>query len=73
MKQAVLVKQYQRKHQNLFLISRNSKEGLDSAHKLGFNYAKKNSYENLITLDADLSHDPNVIPKFIELLKEILS
>ena len=65
-----IIKQYQKKYQNLFLISRNGKEGLDSAHKLGFNYAKKNNYENLITLDADLSHDPNVIPKFIELLKE---
>ena len=36
-----IIKQYQKKYQNLFLISRNGKEGLDSAHKLGFNYAKK--------------------------------
>ena len=65
-----IIKQYQTKNKNLFLISRKGKEGLDSAHKLGFNFAKQNSYENLITMDADLSHDPTAIPKFLESLKE---
>ena len=43
--------------------------GLNTAHKLGFDYAKKNHYELLITLDADLSHDPSAIPKFVEKLQ----
>ena len=48
------------------LVKRTKKEGLNTAHKLGFNYAKKNNYDLLITLDADLSHDPMLIPEFIK-------
>ena len=33
------------------------------------NYAKKNNYDLLITLDADLSHDPMLIPEFIKHLE----
>ena len=51
------------------LIKRVKKEGLNTAHKLGFNYAKKNNYDLLITLDADLSHDPMLVPKFIKHLE----
>ena len=61
-----VIKEYQKNNKNLFLISRKGKEGLDSAHKLGFVFAKEKSYENLITIDADLSHDPKMIPKFLE-------
>ena len=51
------------------LIKRAKKEGLNTAHKLGFNYARKNNYDLLITLDADLSHDPILIPEFIKHLE----
>lgn len=56
-------------YSNLKVIIRENKQGLDTAHKLGFNYAQSNNYINFITLDADLSHDPNEIPKIINLLK----
>tara|TARA_A100001015_G_C14921920_1_gene684674 strand:+ start:332 stop:1030 length:699 start_codon:yes stop_codon:yes gene_type:complete len=64
-----VVEHYQKKYQNLFLIKRKAKLGLDTAHKLSFEFAKKNNYQNLITLDADLSHDPNQIKKFISNLE----
>ena len=64
-----IVENYQKKYQNLFLIKREAKLGLDTAHKLSFEFAKKNNYQNLITLDADLSHDPNQIEKFISNLE----
>ena len=64
-----IVEDYQKKYQNLFLIKRETKLGLDTAHKLSFEFAKKNNYQNLITLDADLSHDPKQIEKFILNLK----
>ncbi len=67
---AEIIKQYQKKNKNLFLVSRNGKEGLDSAHKIGFNFAKEKNYENLITIDADLSHDPKMIPQFLDTLKD---
>ena len=69
-KTSEIIKRYQKNNKNLFLVNRKGKESLDSAHKIGFNFAKEKNYENLITLDADLSHDPNMIPKFIEMLKE---
>jgi len=65
-----VIKQYQKDNKNLFLISRKGKEGLDSAHKIGFNFAKEKNYENLITIDADLSHDPKMIPQFLEALND---
>tara|TARA_B110000093_G_C12707078_1_gene300617 strand:+ start:251 stop:484 length:234 start_codon:yes stop_codon:yes gene_type:complete len=49
----------------LFLIQRESKLGLDSAHKIAYNYAKSNQYDFLITMDADLSHDPDEIKFFL--------
>ena len=55
--------------ENIHLIIRNKKEGLDSAHKIAYEYSIKNNYDFLITLDADLSHDPKMIPKFIDELK----
>ena len=57
-------------NQNLKVIIRNNKSGLDTAHKLAFEYAKNNNYEKFISMDADLSHDPNEIPKMIEILDE---
>jgi len=51
------------------LIVRNKKSGLDTAHKLAYRYAIKNRYDYLITMDADLSHDPAEIPNFLRHLK----
>jgi len=56
------------KNPRVILIKREKKLGLDTAHKMAFKFAKKNNYKKLITMDADLSHDPNEIPKFIKYL-----
>jgi len=61
------LKNYSKK--NFKLIVRKKKMGLDTAHKLAFQYAKKNKYNYLITMDADLSHDPKIIRKIVYLLK----
>ena len=54
------------------LIIRDKKRGLDTAHKTAFKYCRDNNYHYLITLDADLSHDPKKIPEFVcELEKHI--
>ena len=63
-----LLQNLQKTLKNLKVIIREKKLGLDTAHKLAFNFSKKNNYEKLITLDADLSHDPKEIPKIIDLL-----
>jgi dolichol-phosphate mannosyltransferase len=64
-----IISSYKNKYKSITLVTRESKQGLDTAHKFGFKYAKKNNYDYFITLDADLSHDPLVIPDFIKNLK----
>jgi dolichol-phosphate mannosyltransferase len=49
-------------------IIRKNKQGLNTAHKLIYNYALKYKYDFLITLDADFSHNPNDIGKIIRKL-----
>lgn len=51
------------------IINRPGKLGLGSAHHLAMLYAIKNNYDNLVTMDADLSHDPKDIPKLLNKLK----
>ena len=40
--------------------------GLDTAHKLAYEFAVKQKFKYLITMDADLSHDPNELINFIK-------
>ena len=63
-----ILNELKRENSNLKFIIRESKLGLDTAHKYAYDYAIKKGYEKLITMDADLSHDPEEIPKFINLL-----
>ncbi len=64
-----ILQELEKNLKNLKVIIRNNKSGLDTAHKFAFDYAKKNNYEKFISMDADLSHDPNEIPKMIEILE----
>ena len=64
------IKKLQNNFKNLFLIKRNNKLGLDSAHKEAYEFALKNNYDLLITMDADLSHDPNELSNFIRNLEK---
>lgn len=50
----------------IHLVVRPGKLGLASAYLLGFEYAIKNKYDRIVTLDADHSHDPSVIPELVE-------
>ena len=50
----------------LKVIIREGKLGLDTAHKYAYDYAIRNDYDYLITMDADLSHNPKEIPIFLE-------
>ena len=64
------LKLYKKKKKNFHLINRDKKLGLNSAHQIALNFAKKKHYTYLITMDADLSHDPNLIPIFLKELKK---
>ena len=62
------IRTFEKKYENIKLIVREKKLGLNTAHKFAFNYAKENNYEKLITMDADLSHDPKDIPNLLHKL-----
>ena len=54
---------------NISLIKRDGKLGLDTAHKFAYKYALDKGYDFLITMDADLSHDPAELTNFISSLE----
>lgn len=64
-KTADRVKKFTVKYKNVLLICRNVKSGIGSAHKYAINWAYKNKYSYLLTMDADLTHDPKYIKKLI--------
>jgi dolichol-phosphate mannosyltransferase len=50
------------------LLSRPTKEGLGQAYRAGFAVGMERGYDRLVQIDADLSHDPAVIPSLLAAL-----
>jgi dolichol-phosphate mannosyltransferase len=48
------------------VLHRPEKTGLGEAYRAGFGLGLERGYERLVQIDADLSHDPAVIPKLLE-------
>lgn len=68
---ANIVKRLMENNKNIFLINREKKEGLGKAYVYAFSkILEKNIYDTVITMDADMSHDPVYINKMIDLRKE---
>ncbi|OAN55104.1 glycosyltransferase [Magnetospirillum moscoviense] len=54
----------------IHVVHRPAKLGLGTAHQLGMVYAVQYNYDRLVTMDADLSHDPASIPALLEQLEQ---
>ena len=52
------------------VMHRPGKSGLGVAYRAGFAWGLEREYEVLIQIDADLSHDPAVLPTLLEALDE---
>ncbi len=52
----------------IHVIVRPGKLGVGSAHKLGWLYARVHGYSRIVTLDADLSHDPQDVSRVLAAL-----
>ncbi|MCK4453227.1 polyprenol monophosphomannose synthase [candidate division WOR-3 bacterium] len=65
-----IVEKLNQNNKRLHLIRRERKLGLGTAYVLGFAYVLKNGYDFAFEMDADFSHNPDELPKFIELLNE---
>ena len=59
------VEELQKKHSNLHLEIRPGKAGLGTAYLFGFQWALDKGYDSIVQIDADLSHDPNDIPRLL--------
>jgi dolichol-phosphate mannosyltransferase len=54
------------KDPTVHVIHRPAKLGLGTAHIKGFEFAHKNNYRYLVTMDADFTHHPSYIPAMLE-------
>ena len=64
------VKELQADYPNLHLEERPTKNGLGTAYIYGFKWAIEREYDRIVQMDADLSHDPNDVPRLVNLLDE---
>ena len=58
-----------KKNKNIFLLKRDSKKGIGSAHKIGIIWGYKKKYPIIVTMDCDGTHDPVHIKKMLKLIK----
>jgi dolichol-phosphate mannosyltransferase len=67
---ADLVKAMMNSDRRVHLMQRPAKMGLGTAYVAGFKFAIKESFEYIFEMDADFSHDPAEIPRFLEKAQE---
>ena len=52
------------------LLERPQKQGLGRAYIAGFRYALEKGYAYILEMDADFSHNPEVLPRFLQAIKD---
>lgn len=62
---AEIVKNLQANYPDLFLEIRKEKDGLGKAYTHGFKWALQKNYQYIFEMDADLSHNPQDLPKLL--------
>lgn len=65
----VIIRELQSTYKNIFLIERPGKLGLGTAYVKGFHWALKRGYTYILEMDADLSHNPDDLPRLINACK----
>jgi len=66
---AAFVENEMKINNRIHLIIRQSKQGLGTAYIAGFKYALQNNFQIIFEMDADFSHDPKEIPRFLDEIK----
>lgn len=64
-----IIKKLQKSHKNIFMIERPGKMGLGTAYVKGFRWALEKGYQYILEMDADLSHNPDDVPRLIAACK----
>jgi len=63
---ADIVKGLKAKNDHIHIIEREGKLGLGTAYVRGFKWALSNDYDYILEMDADLSHNPEDVPRLLE-------
>jgi dolichol-phosphate mannosyltransferase len=66
---AEIIENHRVTNKQIHLIKREGKLGLGTAYVCGFKYALQQGYDYVMEMDADLSHDPRMIPHFLVAIK----
>jgi dolichol-phosphate mannosyltransferase len=67
---AALVRERMQADVRLHLLERAGKLGLGTAYCAGFTYALDKGYDIIMQMDADFSHDPKELTRFLEEIKQ---
>jgi dolichol-phosphate mannosyltransferase len=65
-----IVEEIKKDRGNLHVIHRKNKMGLGTAYLAGFRHALDQGAQFVFEMDADFSHDPKMIPIFLEEIRE---
>lgn len=65
-----IVEGLKKQYQNLEVLHRPKKEGLGKAYVAGFCHALEKGAELIFEMDADFSHNPSDIPRFLKAARE---
>lgn len=60
----------QKEYDNFYIIERPGKLGIGSAYKDGFKYSASLNSDVVVQMDADLSHNPDSLPAFLDKINE---
>ena len=67
---AAVVVHRQAREPRLHLIRRGGKMGLGTAYASGFCFALERGFDYIFEMDADLSHNPDDLPRFLEKIRD---
>lgn len=63
---ADIVKEIIEKNSHIHIVEREGKLGLGTAYVAGFKWALERDYQFIMEMDADLSHNPDDVPRLLE-------
>ena len=61
-----IVEGLSKENAKIHLLRRPGKMGLGTAYVTGFKWALENGFERVFEMDADFSHNPNDLPRFLD-------
>ena len=65
------VRALQADNDRIHLLEREGRMGLGSAYEAGFRWALERGYEEIVEMDADLSHDPADVTRLLAALEDV--